>query len=260
MNGRQTFFETKLATSFKIGELFVTANSLPHFLSTYTQPALFYAHALEKELEHYRLSMGGTAFKVKFRGRYFCLVSAHQIRSPNSLYDYDELCIHSGATKKLFTSHRAIFSENDEGLSFDAILYEFTDLVKDKQLTSYGWYPLSEKETNSINPKPLKCFSVDFPGHHNFIDYSKLHYSFQPYCAWGEEVESQIEGRLAFSTKPKLSFDPKGMSGSPVFGVEIDQLNPSVFFAGLLTNASREIFHFLPRKRLGLLFRYALDD
>jgi hypothetical protein len=259
LSGRRPLFDLKLATSVKIGDLFVTANSIAPALSNYTQPALFYAHAQADHLGPYGLSIGGTAFKIRYRNRYFCLVSAHQLKSPNALYEHEELCIHSGANNRLLTSHKAIFAADDDELSFDAILYEFTDVVIDERLPSSGWYPINEKEITAGNPKPIRAFAVGFPGIYNSIDYSAQSYSFTPYCVWGDETAPMVPERLAFSPNPQVDFDPSGMSGSPVFGLDIDDLIPRVFFAGLLTNASKQIFHFMPRKRLGALFRYALE-
>jgi len=59
---------------------------------------------------------------------------------------------------------------------------------------------------------------------------------------------------------PSIEFDPEGMSGSPVFGMRIDNLTPEVFLAGMLTNYSRNLFHFMSRVQLSYLLEAAFNE
>ena len=246
----ETIIGSKVGTSIRVNSLLIPADSLSNHLLRFSDPALFNTAGLEK----YSLSKSGSLTKVKLGVRYFALISYHQIKTPS--YDFEQLCIIHSDRKTMFTSHSAVFpngtQENIE--DFDCALFEFTDVVKANKLPETGWYDLGVDLGRKLFPKAIIVCCIGYPGYRNNIDFDKLEYPVAPNAVWGHEIESQIKGRLSFRPKPEIDFDPSGMSGAPIFGVELQYNQPVVFFAGILTNASSQTFNFIPITRIRSLF------
>ncbi|MEQ9243643.1 hypothetical protein [Roseovarius indicus] len=254
MNELRTIIGSRVLTSLRINGVYVPANSLTSVLQSYTAPALFHSDGFGK----YHLSKSGSLFKVKTQGRYFCLVSAHQVLAPSAGYDHEQLCLHNPTSGKVVTSHRVIFPNDDPGFGYDVLLYEFTECVEAKKLYATDWFKIGRKQFSEAVPKPSKAVSIGYPSFRNTFDYEESKYAIGPNAVWGEEVEPKVNGRLAFAPMPEISFDPSGMSGAPVFGIYLNELEPALFFAGLLTNASPKVFNFISRTRLAHVIEDAL--
>lgn len=244
-----TVLGSKLATAVRINQLLVPANSITRHLLRYTDPALFHSKGFGK----YNMTKAGSLTRLKQSSRYFALITHHQLSTQN--YEYDQLTIHNPETQRLVNSEMAIFeleSEKSE-YNFDCVLFEFTKPVKAGMLSEHGWYDLTQELTEEKLSKPSGVIAIGYPSHRNEIDYETDQYSMAPNSVFGYESTSSLEYRLAFDPEPEIEFDPQGMSGGPVFGISIENLEPEVFFAGIITNASRKKFHFLSRNRISSL-------
>ena len=249
--GLDTILGRKLLTSIDFNGLMVPANSILGAIKTHCEPALFHTG---DEADLYSISKSGTLFKVKFKGRYFAISSRHQVLDQG--YDHENLVLHNYFRKRLLTSHRAVFPEGSEFQKedFDALLHEFTEVVRSGELPSLGWYDLT-REINRDSIGEIKlAFAVGYPGAFNFIDYEKPAYQAVAKGIVGTPTKSGISGRLAFDPVEPVDFDPSGMSGGPVFGLELDRDGYRASFAGILTNASQIRFNFLSINRLKRMF------
>ncbi len=244
-----TIFGTKLHTSVLVNGLYVPAKILAQTLQLYTDPALFHT----EEMGPYNLSKSGSLLRVKCNGRYFALMSAHQVIGAKSNYNYEQLCLHDN-NGKLYTSHSAIYPVDDLDFEFDALLFEFTEVVEAGNLQSSIWLDVKLDELSQICPKTMRTLCIGYPGHRNNIDYEKNRYSVAPNAIWGEETTPCIGGNLAFNPSPPLSYEPSGMSGAPVFGIWIEEHVPKIYFAGIVSTASKHKFHFIPRREILSLF------
>jgi hypothetical protein len=244
--GLETIIGSRITTSVSAGGLFIPANSLSHYLQRFSDPGLYHAHSLE----NYQLSKSGSLVRVSYKGRYFAITSHHQ--SKRAGYEYDELVMVNRNRDRYFSGHRAIFpiESDDEEYSFDCLIYEFSDLVKSGKLPKDNWYQILEKSANYPTPKPIVICTIGYPGHRNNIDYENSVYPIGPNAVWGSEVESRIKGRLSFEPISLIDFDPVGMSGSPVFALNMEEGLLELFLAGILTEASRQTFNFLPLNRI----------
>ncbi len=252
MSGQFSIIESKLRTSVKINDFYVTANSITEALVSYTDPALFHTEGMGE----FHLSKSGSLFRIVCENRYFALVCAHQVQGKSSGYDHDQICLHN-RNGRVTTSHAAYFAEENSDFHYDAILYEFTDIVVRGNLPNNIWFRVNRSELKKDCPKPELVFAIGYPGYRNAVDYEKSQYQMAPNAVSGVESLPSVADRLAFRPKPKITFDPSGMSGSPAFGLWIPNEQPEIYFAGLLTEASRELFHFLPRNRLLQLIDHA---
>lgn len=248
-----TVIGNKVATAISVNGLLVPANSIEKHLCSFADPALFHSEGFGK----YHLSRAGSLTRLKQSSRYFALLTGHQLSSQNLNYDFKQLVIHNHETANLVTSEKAVFQIEDEEFEhdYDCVLFEFTDPVQKGALSKYGWYDLTQEINERILPKPSLVIALGYPGYRNTIDYETPLYSLAPNSVSGRESVSSLNWRLAFDPDPKINFDPEGMSGGPVFGIDIKQLDPEAFFAGIITNASMNKFHFLSRGRIASFIR-----
>ena len=255
MRDLDTIIGSKTGTAIKVGGLFVPANSIAKHFQRFTDPGLFHSEGAER----YHLSKSGSLFRLTLRNRYFAFTTQHQFDVGK--YNYEQLCIMNHETKKMCNSHQAVYQieKDDDAISLDCVLFEFSEAVAKGDLPRNEWYPLDAEYLDVSLPKPTRAFTIGYPAHRNDIDYDAATYQTGSNAVWGRETTPKIRGRLAFQPEPKVSFDPKGMSGGPVFGIHLNHLEPVAFFAGILTNASKSRFHFTPRTNLTGLFKRALD-
>ncbi|WP_299738506.1 hypothetical protein [uncultured Roseobacter sp.] len=255
MSGLSTIIGSRISTAVEVNKLLVPASSIVEHLRGYCEPALFHTDGFGE----FHLSKSGSAFRAKYKGRYFLFCTAHQMKKQR--FDHDQLCLLTGDETKIISSHRAIFSEGtaDEKDDFDCNLYEFTEVVENGKLSKSCWYDLCGEMANRPVQKPALVCTIGFPGYRNEIDYTNFHYGVSPNAVWGKEEEPSVKGRLAFKPNPRIDFSPDGMSGGPVFGIELRDDKPKAFFAGLLTEATKEKFHFIARSRMFRLIDHALE-
>ncbi|MEP3347768.1 MAG: hypothetical protein ABJN34_05295 [Litoreibacter sp.] len=238
-----TIIGIKTATAVDVNNLLVPSNSLAAHLRQYSEPALFHSDGAGK----YHMSLSGSLFRARFNDRYFVFVSRHQMTLGN--YEHDQIALLNYDKKTLVTSHRAVFPDNASD-EYDCAVYEFTDLIKSGKLPATSWYDLKTDWVRDHLPKPNLVVAIGYPGHRNSIDYEAAHYGASPNAVWGVEASPVIDGRLSFVPKPEILFEPAGMSGCPVFGCSLDNLAPTCFFAGILTNATQNRFNFFSFSRM----------
>lgn len=241
-------------TAVKVGNLFFPANSLAKSIDKFCEPGLFH----NRDFEEYATTKSGSAFRARLDGRFVALLTAHQLRIPQ--YEYQQFCIANPERNSFTTSGLAVFSQgsDDEVDDLDIIAFDFTKPVRDGLLSDKYWYDLSGETGRIRTPAGRMVICIGFPGYLNQINYDSRHLEMTSTVIVGSETKTAIPGRLAFKPLASPPNDPQGMSGAPVFGITISEYGNRVFFAGILTNASTEIFHFLPLTRFVRKLRSAL--
>ncbi|WP_143594972.1 hypothetical protein [Thioclava sp. DLFJ4-1] len=248
-----TILGSKVNTAIDVNRLLVPANSLGEYLRRFAEPALFHSDGFEP----YDLSKSGSLTRICIEGRHFALTTDHQLRIQK--YDLEQLCIHNSEARKIVTSHAAVFQNyRDQGPNLDAVLFEFTEAVMANSLSTHSWYRLSRRAFLEELPEPEILFAIGFPKDTNRIDFEVMGYEAAPFGVAGKPTQPFLPNRLAFRPAPTLTIDPAGMSGGPVFGVYLNGLRPTVFLAGIVTNASSCVFHFLSRGDIHRLIVKAL--
>ncbi|MFK7940142.1 MAG: hypothetical protein AB8B82_12230 [Roseovarius sp.] len=240
-----TILGSRINTSALINDLYIPANSIAERLQSFSEPALFHTNGMGQ----YHLSKSGSLTKIKAANRYFALITQHQLKAAD--YEYEQLCIFGSSPGRLVTSQSAIFSTDEaEQTDFDCVIFEFTEGVQSGLIDSGGWYNLGLELSDEYTPKPLIVCAIGYPGYRNNFDYENYVYPVSPNAIWGNECNTKVHARLAFEPHSPVDYDPIGMSGCPVFGIKLAENSVEVFLAGILTNASNKILHFLPRKRI----------
>ncbi|MGC1505561.1 MAG: hypothetical protein WA782_15630, partial [Sulfitobacter sp.] len=235
MSDVDTFTLKKLQSGVFHRNLIIPANSLANYLRPFCEPALFHSEGMDE----YHLSKAGSVFRLKYKGRYFCFASAHQVEGAH--YDYDQLCLLNYDTNNLLTSNRVVFPERpmDGSSNYDCLLFDFSESVTEGRLSNLGWYEPDQFFDGNQTRKPLLACALGYPSFRNEIDYVENRYGASPNIVWGEETRTAMSDRLAFTPNPQIEFDPRGMSGGPVFGITQESNQLFLFFAGILTNATR---------------------
>ncbi|NVO55756.1 hypothetical protein HW561_08135 [Rhodobacteraceae bacterium B1Z28] len=256
MSSLKTILGSRIATSADINGLFVPANSLSEHLKSYSEPAVFAAD----DCGRYNMGLGGSTAKVKIGERYFALLSMHQIKK--GLFDFEQISLFNYETNKMATAQKAIFpiQSNEIADSIDCVLCEFTEPVLSGNLSRNGWYDVETDLTFDATRSAILVFAIGYPSNRNEIDYYSFQFSISPNAVIGTETVPCVSDRLSFKPINSLEYDPKGMSGSPVFGVHLSDAYLKVFMAGIVTEASKDQFHFLPLVRLRRFFNHALKE
>ena len=246
-----TLFGSKIATSVKIGEVYYPINLATQALRYYSEPALF----ITEHVINYQLSKSGSAFKFKLLGKYFVVCTRHQLNS----YSLDQFGLQGADPANIVTSNAALTS-NDHDDDFDCCLFDFSDGVNSGSISKSSWYDISSDLNEGGLPKPIRVVAIGYPGHRNVIDYERQTFGASPNAVWGTESKSSIKNRLAFDVTPTIDFDPKGMSGGPVFGLHTSSNSVKVFFCGIVTNASRKKFNFIPISSIRIMIANIMEQ
>jgi len=243
-----TIIGSRLATSFKIGDFYVTANGLAESLVAYCDPALF--HYQDWPPQNFFLS--GSSFRFSYRGRFYAIITAHHMDVHN--VDASQFAILNQNSQHMTSSSGMVFADDED---FDLRLFDFTDPFNKGSIGTKNFWRATHDELFQPTPSALRVFCVGYPGEANFINFETNEFSARPFCVWGEMIEPKMRNRLSFiPTKTSLG-NVAGLSGSPVFGIRLVETEPVCFWAGIVTNASLNAFNFIPSARIGKMIEFA---
>ena len=234
----------RLLTSIECNGLYIPSSGITEYCGRYSNPALYY----DENFGTFGLSRGGSATYVTYRSRYFVITSKHQQRKLNA--DYKTFCVHNTERSTFITSHSVHFPLNDPEENHDFLVYEFTDAVNDGALSQHIWFDINRQDFAQPTIKPNFVITVGFPAHRASIIYEEDRYTRAPNAVIGKECPPTISNRLCFAPIEQIKFDPKGMSGAPVFGIVLEDLKYSLFFAGIVTEANTKKFHFYKARHI----------
>jgi len=236
-----TLIARKLGTSVSDNGLLIPVDSLGRHLRRYTFPAIFHTD-LDGEMI---LTKGGSLAKVKTNGRFFGITAYHVISENN--YELTQLCLPQIRPMHFVTSHAARFPISGAAKDqFDFICFEFTEPVKEGLLDKNDWYDATYDLSRSNDVEAILVACLGYPSHRNSIQYDEKTYPVAPNLVWGDQIDSRISDRRSFAPINPIGYEPSGMSGAPVFGLELRGQNLHLALAGILTNASSTTFNYLP--------------
>lgn len=236
-----TLIGRKVGTSVVDNGLVIPADALGSHLRRYTFPAIFQTD-LNGEII---LTKGGSLAKIKTRGRYFAITAYHVISENN--YELTQLCLPQIRPNHFVTSHAARFPVSSAAKErFDFACFEFTETVNEGLLNKNDWFDASFDLSRSTDVEAIMVACLGYPSHRNSVDYDGKSYAVAPNLVWGDQIEAKISDRRSFAPLKPISYEPNGMSGAPVFGLELRGAYLHLALAGILTNASPITFNYLP--------------
>lgn len=238
---RKTLLERKIGTSVSDNGLIVPIDSLGEHIRRYSFPAIFHSSIQDEAI----LTKGGSLAKVRTDNRYFAITAYHVISNNN--YDLTQLCLPEITPGRFVSSHAARFpasraAEDD----YDFVTFEFTDPVNEGLLSRSDWFDVTYDLNRSADFDAMLMVCLGYPSHRNFIQYDEKLYPVTPNAVWGEQIEPMIHHRRSFAPINPVAYDPIGMSGAPVFGLELREAHLHLALTGILTNASSRTFNYLP--------------
>jgi hypothetical protein len=242
-----TLMGRKLGTSVVDNGLVIPADAIGQHLRRYTFPAIFQTNLDGKFI----LTKSGSLAKVKTNGRYFG-ITAHHVISANN-YELTQLCLPQIRPNQFVTSQAARFPASDTAKDqFDFICFEFTEPVNEGLINRNDWFDVSFDLSRTTEVEAIIVACLGYPSHRNSINYDESTYAIAPNLVWGDHVDSRIPNRKSFTPVNPISYEPIGMSGAPVFGLELRGQHLHLALAGILTNASPITFNYLPISNIEL--------
>lgn len=243
----QTILGRKITTSVVDNSLVVPATSLGPHLRRYTFPAIFQSELNGETI----LTKGGSLAKVKADGRFFAITAYHVISENN--YKLTQLCLPQLRPNYFVTSHAVRLPASKEALDqFDFVCFEFTEPVNEGLLDASDWFDATYDLNRTTDVEAVMVGCIGYPSHRNSIQYEERTYAVAPDLVWGDQKSSSIADRRSFSPVSPIDYEPSGMSGAPVFGLELRGRHLHLALAGILTNASSVTFNYLPIKSIEL--------
>jgi len=256
-----TLIEQHALTSIKVNNVFIPANALKERVHKFAEPALFHTEGMNE----YHLSKSGTATKLRVGNRFFALLCNHQMTLSGEEFGYDQFCLFGKKRQRLVSSERSVFVYDsvEKREDFDAILFEFTNSVQKQLVPKHDWFCVKPEQETQRLPSPLLVVGSGFPGEtSSFLwpEGKRAEFNYTPFNIWGKQSKPDISGRLAFTPEHDLEIEPSGMSGGPVFGITQNGNEFELFWAGIITEASKKKIHFLSATRLKRFFNLSLEN
>ncbi len=250
MRGFTTIIENRNSEYVRCNGLLVPFPELAPTLRNFVEPAVYFSPEVPKPFD---FSLSGSLTKIRFGNRHFGVTTQHQRMQFGVAFDHCQLGILNYQTQAIVSSGMAV-GPADEGL--DLVLYDFSQPVASGNLSKHGWYGIGP-DVRATPPADI-VMAIGYPSELNEIDYSKQSLGASPFCVYGEMASPSTNARLTFTTDCPMESSPSGMSGGSVFGVAKSMHGTYCFLAGILTNASRSRFHFVPSALLSPVLQKAL--
>lgn len=203
-----------LATSTKVGDLWIRPRELQSHLSRYAQR--FVSHTDD---DVYQLQHLGSATCIRFRNRYFMISTEHQ----RKLGTDGRLGILSEAGNSVVTPHTMWFIEstqlglNDDRLDF--VVYEYRPEDYRNQAFSSQFFELDKNYGVKPNSDGLSLV-IGYPTELQNIDYFSGRIDLLMVSSFVELLgKTSSQDVFEFKTIDKSRFIQDGTSGSPLFNI-----------------------------------------
>jgi hypothetical protein len=240
------FLDALSSNSIKHGKLLFPFRALPQHINGFVDPAVFY-NKIESPFQY---SKSGSLTKLKYKENFVALTTDHQFSCAG--YSYDQIAIFGNQGKTLHTAGAVHFVEATRDIieEHDIVFADFSEAVVRGGTSRYSWYDVSEELVSEDLSEPLVFICVGYPSDVNEIDYEGQHYGSTPFLVWGEGCINHLAKRKSFKPLSEVKYSPAGMSGGAVFGLTLRGQQLHLTFQGIASNASKEIFHFIPMRQL----------
>lgn len=253
MNDPATILGRMLRNSVEFRRIFFPLRAIAGVLERYSDPAIFYS----SDFPDFPLSKAGSLFRLRYRGRYLALTTCHQLDVNG--YDYHQLSIFGKTRGRVITSGFVTFplDQDEQREKLDCVVFDFTPGVEEGALDSVNFLELSEVQENASRGELIASFCIGYPSHRNQIDWESENFEIGANAVWGLPCEPLLKGRQSFKVPSHLHYDPKGMSGGPVFSLYMENDQLLADFSGILTNASPQAFNYLPMSEIVRILNYS---
>ncbi|WP_144430601.1 hypothetical protein [Jannaschia donghaensis] len=240
---RDPFWEARTSQyvqAIKLYEKIEPAYSALEYLSKAATPGRYQNSGYPE----FPFSKSGSGFRIKRNDRYFAITSRHQVR------EYDPLnFILPSACKEFSVSPDRIILPSRDGRSLsseDYLIYEYTNAVKSGLIDASRFYDVSEQSSAAKIRAPNLLLGLGFADNINRVEYGRTTYFPQTNFLFGFPVLPKINELLSFRLENPSPFEPRGMSGGPVFALFEKERFHDILPIGIITNASKVIINYFP--------------
>lgn len=235
------FFGQMLDQSVKLGKIYVPAQSLHTVLGRYCRHLLVWTHD-----ETYKFQLLGTAIPVFYRERYLLICTAHQLQSVEPedvcmLYPDGSLSVSNSGVRHW---NNGAAGETD---ATDITVFEFTEPLEAHRELQADFFNFDSVPPDIQSDNVIALFTAGFPSSDQIYDLGVNNHL----GSVKRNIVAMLDGQpddmaliRARFVEP-LDFNPDGMSGSPVFVVQIQNGKFHAYLAGMMMRAGRETFYFL---------------
>lgn len=252
-----------------INGAYVPFKNVPDSIPRFVRPALFSTGD-----ENWELQFFGSSFLAKYRGLHFGIATAHQTSTAHGAPDASKYVVLKevgGKTLAIPPSNLHIPSVENEGDSSlnDLIFFDFGTLEAQYRATHLDLTNILWSDDNS--PADYS-FLIGYPTNSAIITLNRDDYSaLAGFTARWVRQDLQAAKPEALDTEhrnifikhdrsTRLSIDPDGLSGSPVFSiVKAATSERFIRFEGIITNARGDRFAVYPSVYIRDMLEHIVD-
>jgi hypothetical protein len=136
-------------------------------------------------------------------------------------------------------------------------IFEFTDQIYAGLIPKIGWWNIENSTSVEQNEFDFGV-AVGFPSFNNGINYETLNMNLAPRAIFGTSVGHTFGKLCGLKMENALDYNPRGLSGSPIFGLVQSANGFTAKLAGVLSNAGPKQLNYWPISSLVRLVNYAL--
>lgn len=249
-----SILEEKIKTSVHLNGLYIPASAIRDTLSNYTSPLIVDNHD-----PVYKFGLIGSCIPILYENNYYLICTRHQIagRDPQDvgLLDKDgyKFCSSAGIV---------FYPEINEVEVHDLVIFKFTAVCNDRPEMKERFFPVvyppiarSDDIVFFIaSGYPSKEQDYGFADNENRLGFKRL----ALVCALaGQEEQPADDMLLRLKTMMETKYDPDGMSGGAVFGVQMVNDTPHAYLHGMITRAGNGNVYFL---KIGYILNLISDS
>lgn len=223
-----------LDTSVQLNGLFIPVSSLQDTLSSYTCPLI-----VDNHNPVYKFGVIGSCVPILYDKNYYLICTRHQIkgRDPQDVGLLDkngyEFCSSAGIV---------FYPAINEVELHDLVILKFTQACNDRPEMKERFFPVRYPPDTRSNDLlffiasgfPSKEQDYGFADNENRLGFKRL----ALVCCLAErDRQPTDETLLCLKTIEESRYDPDGMSGGAVFGIQMVNNIPCAFLHGMMTRA-----------------------
>ena len=239
-------------TSVQVGQVLIPARSVESFLGGFAQHLVVWNHD-----EVFKISLIGSCSPVKYRERYFVLCTKHQIDGVNP----PDLCLLRSDGSSAVTSNGVRYwslpEYSKDTDAYDLVILDFTEACEAEADLRSLFFAFDSVPPNTTNEQVVALVGAGYPSseqvyeihENNHLGSVRRVFLLKPD---GQPIDDAV---LRGRTYAPTEFAADGLSGGPVFVVQLLGQVATAYFAGIIQRGGGGYIHFL---KSGLIKR-ALD-
>jgi hypothetical protein len=206
-----------------------------------------HAHPLvinNNEDDTYKVWLRGSATPVRYRDRELLLTTQHQLQG----VDESQVAMLIGNGRDLVTTAgRAGYSLHPDSDAHDIIAFDFTEPCRDIPELRGRFFNLARRPPDVRSDHIVGFLLYGYPFKDQNYDLAENNHLGlrRRYITCTLHSQSADPALMTIRPVQPLTFDPDGMSGGSAFVIQIEDEQPSAYFAGIIVRAGTTLLHIL---------------